>query len=449
MTLLFFGKPGSKTPDPVLVLEQQRQEAQLAEARGKLAAIDRSMAVIEFDVEGNILAANDNFLKTMGYSRTEVVGKHHRMFVAPQDSRSQEYAKFWQGLKSGRFFSGAFCRLGKGGHEVWIQGSYNPILDSNGNVTKIIKFASDITETKQQEAHANSQLDAINKSTAVIEFELDGTIVNANENFLHVMGYRLHEIQGAHHSIFVDENEKRLPAYREFWSKLNHGQFVSGEFRRIGKGGREVWIQASYNPTYDANGRIVRVIKIATDITAATQIRKASRVGESLSDSVSQFSHTITEISANVHRTANLSKDAKDLAESTCEAVRCLDQSSRVIGKVVEVIQELADQTNLLALNATIESARAGDAGRGFAVVASAVKDLAKQTAAATKSIETSVLEIQSNIAEVVLSTENISSSVSEVNVNMTVIAAAVEEQSVTIASIKRTADDLSHAANS
>jgi len=297
---------------------------------------------------------------------------------------------------------------------------------------------------KASEASMRSRIDAMSRSAAVIEFELDGTIVNANENFLSLLGYTLGEVQGKHHSMFVNEAARRSPEYRDFWSKLNRGDFQTGVYNRITKSGREVWIQASYNPMFDANGRISRVVKFASDITAAYESRQqVTVVSDSISDSVSQFSQTITEISSNVNRTTSLSEEAKEIAISTCDAVKNLDQSSRVLGKIVEVIQELADQTNLLALNATIESARAGEAGRGFAVVASAVKDLAKQTAAATKNIESSVRDIQQNIAGVVTSTETISKSVSEVSVNMTTIAAAVEEQSVTMSSISRTADEL------
>ncbi len=445
MTSLFFGKStATKNNEEAIVLARAQREQVNEDQSNQISALNRSMAVIEFDLDGHILTANQNFLDTMGYSLQEIRGNHHRMFVGEKQSNTSEYQRFWRNLRDGKFSSGEFLRFGKGGAEVWIQASYNPVLSSNGTVQKVVKFATNISDRKAQEASMRSQISALSRTFAVIEFELDGTVVTANENFLSLLGYNLNEVQGKHHSMFVDDNARRSPEYREFWTRLNRGEFQAGVFHRISKSGRAVWIQASYNPTFDANGRIVRVIKYASDITSAHEARQqTSIVSDSISDSVAQFSQTITEISSNVNRTASLSTEAKEIAISTCDAVKNLDQSSRDIGKIVEVIQELADQTNLLALNATIESARAGEAGRGFAVVASAVKDLAKQTAAATKNIETSVRDIQQNIAGVVNSTETISKSVSEVSINMTTIAAAVEEQSVTMSSISRTADEL------
>ena len=445
MTSLFFRKStATKNNDDAIVLARAQREQANEDQANLIAALNRSMAVIEFDPDGHVLTANQNFLDTMGYSLSEIQGKHHRIFVGDKQSNSSEYQRFWRNLREGQLSSGEFLRFGKGGMEVWIQASYSPVLSSNGSVQKVVKFATNISERKSEEASVRSQINAMSRTFAVIEFELDGTIVNANDNFLSVLGYNLSEIQGKHHSMFVDDQLRRSPEYREFWALLNRGEFHSGVFHRITKSGRGVWIQASYNPIFDANGRISRVIKYATDITATHEAsEQTSRVSDSISESVNQFSQTITEISSNVNRTASLSSEAKEIASSTCDAVKNLDQSSRDIGKIVEVIQELADQTNLLALNATIESARAGEAGRGFAVVASAVKDLAKQTAAATKNIEMSVRDIQHNIAGVVNSTETISKSVSEVSVNMTTIAAAVEEQSVTMSSISRTADEL------
>jgi methyl-accepting chemotaxis protein len=445
MTSLFFGKSTtSKNNEDAIVLARRQREQAYEDQFNQIAALNRSMAVIEFDLEGYVLTANQNFLDTMGYTLQEIQGKHHRIFVGDRQANSNEYQRLWRNLREGQFSSGEFLRFGKGGVEIWIQGSYHPVLSSDGSVLKVVKFATNISDRKAEEASIRSQINAMSRSSAVIEFELDGTIVNANENFLSLLGYNLTEVQGKNHSMFVDDSTRRSPEYREFWTKLNRGDYQVGVFSRITKSGREVWIQASYNPMFDANGRISRVIKYATDISKAHEARaQTSRVSDAISESVAQFSQTITEISSNVNRTASLSSEAKEIASSTCDAVKNLDQSSRDIGKIVEVIQELADQTNLLALNATIESARAGEAGRGFAVVASAVKDLAKQTASATKNIEMSVRDIQHNIAGVVNSTETISKSVSEVSVNMTTIAAAVEEQSVTMSSISRTADEL------
>ncbi len=275
---------------------------------------------------------------------------------------------------------------------------------------------------------------------------LDGTIVRANTNFLEAMGYTESEIAGKHHSMFVPQELRNTKEYAEFWAALNRGQYHSGEFHRIGKGGRSVYLQASYNPIFGLNGEITSVIKYASNITeAVTNRRRTQHVAHTVASSVSQMTQTIQEISSKVTSTAGLARDSEALSNEAREGVQALDRQSRSIGKVVETIRELADQTNLLALNATIESARAGEAGRGFSVVASEVKELAKQTAKATQSIEQTVLLIQNSISGVVNSNEKISSGVANVSQNMLVISAAVEEQSVTMNSLADTARELQH----
>ena len=235
--------------------------------KGMVDAIMRSQAVISFTTDGEILSANDNFLSAMGYSENEVVGKHHRIFVDRNYAQSDEYKAFWQKLKSGDVHSGEFCRINKQGEEVWIQATYNPVFDDDGKVDYIIKFASDITAQKQKNADFEGQITAINKSQAVIEFDLEGTIVNANENFLAAMGYSLSEIKGQHHSMFVDPSYKLSAEYAAFWQSLKAGDHSEGEYKRIAKGGREIWIRASYNPIFDSSGKPFKVVKFATDIT--------------------------------------------------------------------------------------------------------------------------------------------------------------------------------------
>ena len=418
--------------------------SELESLRGMVEAFSRSNAIIEFDTSGTIITANNNFLSALGYSLGEIVGKHHRMFVSPSFANSHEYRSFWNSLVAGEYFDGEFCRVAKDGRDVWIQASYNPVFDANHVVTRVVKVATDITTRKQRDAELLSQIKAVDRSYAVIEFALDGTVRTANENFLKTLGYSLSEIQGKHHRMFVDPSEHHTEAYRVFWNQLNKGEYHKGLFKRIARSGAPIWIDASYNPTFNVHGEVTGVIKYAVDVTADLNRRtQAASISESISDSSAQFTLTINEISQSVNRTAKLSHDASRLTTETKSFVQRLDDSSRVIGKIVEVIQELADQTNLLALNATIESARAGEAGRGFAVVASAVKDLAKQTGSATKNISETVEQIQSNIADVVTSIDGIEMSVTDVSSSMTTIAAAVEEQSVTMRSISQTADEL------
>jgi methyl-accepting chemotaxis protein len=236
--------------------------------RAKVDAIMRSQAVIEFQLDGTILSANENFLGALGYRLDEIVGKHHRMFVDPDDAKSAAYKQFWSDLAAGKFQSAAYKRIAKGGREIWIQATYNPVLDKAGKPIKVIKFATDITEQTNRAADHEAQIAAISRVQAVIEFNLDGSVRNANENFLQTVGYGLTEIVGKHHSMFCDPGYAKSTEYKQFWERLRAGEYVAAEFQRFGKGGREVWIQASYNPVLDARGKPVKVIKFATDITA-------------------------------------------------------------------------------------------------------------------------------------------------------------------------------------
>ena len=254
-----------------------KNSKELLDLRGQIAAIHQSQAVIEFELDGTILNANDNFLNAMGYSLEEVVGRHHQMFVDNQYAASAEYQQFWQSLAAGNFRADEFKRFGKHGREVWIQATYNPILDAKGNPFKVVKYATDITESKIRNADYEGQLRAINKSQAVIEFNLDGTILNANDNFLAAVGYQLSEIQGQHHRIFVDPVEAASEGYREFWNRLNRGEFAAGEYRRYAKNGDEVWIQASYNPIMDADGKPAKVVKFATGHNGDQATRKSDQ----------------------------------------------------------------------------------------------------------------------------------------------------------------------------
>jgi methyl-accepting chemotaxis protein len=261
--------------------------AELADLRGQVAAIGKSQAVIEFDLNGNILTANDNFLNVLGYRLDEVQGKHHSMFVELGYQQSVEYKNFWARLGRGEFETGQYKRIGKGAKEIWIQASYNPIFDNNNRPFKVVKYATDITVDVIRNADYAGQLAAIGKSQAVIEFALDGTILNANANFLNVLGYSLDEVKGKHHRIFVDATYQNSNEYRLFWEKLNRGEYDSGQYKRITKNGREVWIQASYNAIMDANNRPFKVVKYATDITADT-IRNADYAGQLLAIGKSQ-----------------------------------------------------------------------------------------------------------------------------------------------------------------
>jgi methyl-accepting chemotaxis protein len=243
-------------------------KARLQSALAQAEAIGKSQAVIEFNLDGTIITANENFLNAMGYSLAEIQGKHHSMFVEPAVRDTMAYREFWNSLNRGEFQAAQYKRIAKGGREIWIQASYNPILDSKGKPVKVIKFATDITAQKIQGMEDAGKIAAMSRAQAVIEFNMDGTIVTANDNFLNAMGYSLAEIQGKHHSMFVTSGDRDSAAYREFWASLNRGEYQAAEYKRLGKGGKEIWILATYNPILNEAGKPFKVVKFATDVTA-------------------------------------------------------------------------------------------------------------------------------------------------------------------------------------
>ena len=416
------------------VTDQKRQKSDYA---GQIEAIGKSQAVIEFDMDGKILMANQNFLDAMGYTLAEVQGKHHQIFVDPAYAKSPEYKKFWETLRSGKYMSAEYRRFGKGGKEVWIQASYNPILDMNGRPFKVVKYATDVTAEKLRAADYEGQIDAIGKSQAVISFELDGTIIDANDNFLNAMGYKLADLKGRNHSMCVDPEYVKTDAYKDFWAALRRGEYQSGEFKRMGKGGKDVWISASYNPVFDMNGRPFKVVKYASDITKQVMTRTtaeelaegSSASAEAVASASEEMLAAIQEISESMHRSQIAVNDIVAKSEMADGIRTELESTSESMSGVVQIIRDLAEQVNLLALNATIEAARAGDAGKGFAVVAGEVKNLATQTAKATDQIEAQINSMLSITKRVVDSTREISESAGSVSDYVNTVASAVEEQ--------------------
>lgn len=461
------------------------QKVKSSDYESKIEAINRSQAVIEFKLDGTILWANENFCSTVGYKLEEIVGKHHRIFCEPEYTNSTDYRNFWDKLGKGQFDSGEYKRIDKDGKEVWINASYNPIMNAEGNPHKVVKFASDITEQKVKSSDYESKINAINRSQAAIEFKLDGTIIWANENFCQTLGYTLNDIKGKHHSMFCDPEYTKSNEYKMFWEKLGRGEFDSGEYKRFGQGGKEVYINASYNPLFDAAGKVVKVIKYATDLTkekvsynnlvnsfgeAANKVLTASseltctaqemnesaertmkesqnaatateqvRMGiTSVGASMEEMQASIKEISTSALEGSNKSLEAKDKSSETNRLMTALNNSSEDIGTVIKMISSIAQQTNLLALNATIEAARAGEAGKGFAVVASEVKELAKQTGIATNEISEQIGNVQSSTGNSVKAIDDIVDLINKMSDISSSTAAAVEEQSAATAEVNR-----------
>ncbi|MBC8793268.1 MAG: chemotaxis protein [Tagaea sp. CACIAM 22H2] len=441
--------------------------SQASNAKSILAALDKSQAIIEFALDGTIVTANENFLNALGYTLAEVRGKHHSMFVEPAYAASAEYKDFWARLNRGEFQSAQYLRLAKGGREVWIEASYNPILNGSGKPVKVVKFATDITATKMAAIEQAGQIDALQRSQAVIEFDLDGKIITANENFLKTLGYALEEIRGKHHSMFVEPAYAASAEYKEFWTKLRRGEFQAAQYKRLGKGGREVWIEASYNPIIDTKGRPIKVVKFATDLsprkaqtraladdfeknvkslvqtlaTASGDLRVTTQslasAAEETNSQASTVSAATEELSASSSEIARQLSDsttivgaAVDRAKQSESMVATLVAAAEKIGSVTKLITDIAGQTNLLALNATIEAARAGDAGKGFAVVASEVKSLANQTSKATEEIAAQIADIQNASRTTADAIREIGEIIGRVNGISTSISGAVEEQS-------------------
>ena len=377
-----------------------------------LNALDKAQAVIEFTPDGIIQNANDNFLNTLGYSLNEIVGNHHKMFCDASYVKSSEYSEFWRTLKSGKLHSGEFCRLDKQGKEVWIQASYNPVLDGDGKVIRVVKFATDITATKLKNSNYEGQINAINKAQAVIEFDLDGNILTANENFLNTVGYRLEEVQGKHHSMFVKDDYKRSTEYAQFWEQLRQGSMFNDEFERVGKEGKSVWIQASYNPIIDQNGRPYKVVKFALDITGRKQ-------------AISDIRYAMNEL-AQGNLDCKIEHEFEDEFQDLGNSInRFIGDMRRIIGTINDVMSRLSNGD----LTAVIEDEFEGE----FQVLGDAINQFVNQMSGTIGSIYEAVETITTASSEIATGNSDLSSRTEQQASSLEETASSMEELTGTV----------------
>ncbi|QNF15611.1 PAS domain S-box protein [Aeromonas jandaei] len=424
-----------------LKAELQQCQEQLMEQQGFYDAVHGSVATITFSPDGTVLAANDLFLNVVGFSASEVVGQHHRIFCDKQYAQSSAYQQFWADLKQGRSRTGVFQRFNRRGEPIWLEATYFPVK-LRGIVTKVIKIAADITEHHLQLLSQQAVVKALDRSLAVIEFTPTGEVLTANANFLNTMGYTLAQVQGKHHRIFCDDH-----FYQEnphFWEELGRGQFKSGLFCRFNSHGSKVWLEATYNPILDDNRRVVKVIKFASDITE--RINKSDAVCEAAMLAHDAARETLSCAERGAGLLASVVDTSSLIASQLTHSIGLINQlneQSRSIEAIVSTISSIADQTNLLALNAAIEAARAGDQGRGFAVVADEVRQLAARTSLSTDEIAKVVqnnreltAKVTAEMSDVAGSAELGKQQVGEVNEVMSEIRREANNVSATVSGL-------------
>ena len=375
----FWARGGQKTESDSLAHKQDHLVVN---------ALSNFMAVIEFQVNGTIVTANNNFLATVGYTLNEIQGKHHSIFCTDATKNSAEYSTFWSALASGKHMSGEFKRVHKNGAELWLEAFYTPVSDENGNVIKVIKFASEVTQRLSAFKESQRLQTALNLSLAVIEFNTDGTIIVANDNFCATTGYNLDQLRGKHHRMFCKPSYADSNDYRSFWQRLEGGESFGGRFERVDSSGKKLWLEATYNPIRNDDGKVYKVVKFASDITArvvmqqeeAESALKAYELAKQTDESAIKGTKVI-------HSAASEMTAIPKVVSNSSEVITELANHSEQITNIVNTIRGIAEQTNLLALNAAIEAARAGDQGRGFAVVADEVRQLAGRTTTSTEEI--------------------------------------------------------------
>ena len=422
-----------------------------AQLQSQIQALHRAQAIIEFTLDGYILDANENFLRAMGYPRHEVIGQHHSMFIDEQTRDSEAYKAFWRRLGQGESECGVYKRLAKGEREVWIQCSYSAILDGHGHPCKVIKHAIDVTEEKMRAADMEGRLAAIDRAQAVISFDLDGIILDVNDNFLKALGYRRDEVIGQHHRMFVDPQERESEGYRQFWQRLRHGEFHAGLFRRVRRNGADVWIQATYNPIFDMDGRPFKVVKYATDVTEQTHAVQQLQCALSLlSDTVPAIAGQAQNANRLAHEASSSASSGGSMVDQLVETIDHINSRAQNMAEIIGLMDSIAFQTNILALNAAVEAAHAGEQGKGFGVVAQEVRALAMRSSQSAKEIRDLVQNAIDSLADgsqrarqAGAAMHAIVTSAAEVNARVAQIADAAHSQASGIAQVTQAIDQL------
>jgi methyl-accepting chemotaxis protein len=441
-----------------------QQKLASADQTGQIAAIGKAQAVIEFHMDGTIITANDNFLNALGYTLEEIKGKHHSMFVDEAYKQSPAYKEFWAKLNRGEYDAAEYKRIGKGGKEVWIQASYNPILDLDGKPFKVVKYATDVTRQKLINADYQGQIAAISKAQAVIEFNMDGTVIAANDNFLRALGYTLEEIKGKHHSLFVEEAYRQSSDYAEFWAKLRRGEYQAAEYKRIGKGGREVWIQASYNPILDLNGKPFKVVKYATDITSQKLAVNAMMADAMMLTQAAVEGKLATRADASKHQ-----GDYRKVVEgvnSTLDAVigplnvaaKYVDDISVGLTEAREVLQSMADNDYTRRVSNSNKRVKITDVYNGdfntiknnlnaciegLAGVAAATNKTADTLQSSMKSIAQNAQALSSSSQQLAATSQQMSGIAEETSAQANTVATATQQVTTNLNSVATGAEEM------